>query len=188
MTNELIILGLLKDGPKHGYQIKRIMEKVLSALYATSPAPTYYTLKKLEKEGYLSKSIERAGNRPERQTYHITPAGEARLQELLKRNITVQERPHYNLDTSLFFLSYMNPPEAIEALQESIKSLSRYRKWAERIKRTLEQNQRPFYIVAIAEHNLARLNTEIEFLENFLNIYQEKQEKAEFTLAESPQI
>jgi DNA-binding PadR family transcriptional regulator len=182
MTNELIILGLLKDGPKHGYQIKRIMEKVLSTLYSTSPTPTYYTLKKLEKEDYLTKSIERAGNRPQRQIYHITPAGEARLQELLKRNITILERPHYNLDTSLFFLNYLNPTETIAALKESIKHLSHYRKWAERIKRTLEQNQRPFYIVAIAEHNLARLNTEIEFLEKFLHTYREK---AEFPLAET---
>ena len=65
-----IILGLLKDKPRHGYDIIRELEEQSYGFYKPSPGVIYPTLQMLQEMGYAS-SAEQEGKR----VYSITEEG-----------------------------------------------------------------------------------------------------------------
>jgi len=65
-----VILDLLKDKPRHGYDIIRELEKLSYGFYKPSPGVIYPTLRMLEEMGYAS-STEQEGKR----VYSITEEG-----------------------------------------------------------------------------------------------------------------
>ena len=65
-----VILELIKDTPRHGYDIIRELEEQSHGLYKPSPGVIYPTLQMLEEMGYAS-STEQEGKK----VYAITEAG-----------------------------------------------------------------------------------------------------------------
>ena len=66
----LIILSLLDEAPKHGYQLMKELGARLGELYQSSAGTVYPALKQLQKEG-LIESLTREG----RYVYRLTKAG-----------------------------------------------------------------------------------------------------------------
>ena len=71
-----IILDLLKDKPRHGYEIIREFEELSHGLYKPSPGAVYPTLQMLEDMGYAS-AVEQDGKK----VYTITEQGKQFLVE-----------------------------------------------------------------------------------------------------------
>ncbi|MBM0232943.1 helix-turn-helix transcriptional regulator [Micromonospora sp. STR1_7] len=72
----LYLLKLLDDGPKHGYELIRLLEERFLGLYAPSAGTIYPRLQRLEAEGLVSHTA--AGGR---KTYDITDAGRDELRQ-----------------------------------------------------------------------------------------------------------
>jgi DNA-binding PadR family transcriptional regulator len=72
-----VILQLLTDKPRHGYEIIRTLEERMGGTYAPSPGAVYPTLTMLEEMGYASATTDAAG----RKIYDITPEGRAYLEQ-----------------------------------------------------------------------------------------------------------
>jgi DNA-binding PadR family transcriptional regulator len=70
----LYLLKLLAEGPKHGYELIRLLENRFLGLYAPSAGTIYPRLARLEAEGLVSHAA--AGGR---KVYEITEAGRAEL-------------------------------------------------------------------------------------------------------------
>ena len=51
IENEFLFLGLLAEGPKHGYEIKRQLEEDLSPNIGLQIKSIYYPLQKMETTG-----------------------------------------------------------------------------------------------------------------------------------------
>jgi DNA-binding PadR family transcriptional regulator len=79
----LALLSLLKDGPKHGYELMKTLEARSGGTYKASAGAVYPTLQQLEDEGLVT-SVQQEGKR----VYQITDAG---TQELEKNTSTVTE-------------------------------------------------------------------------------------------------
>lgn len=71
-----VILTLLREKPRHGYDIIKALEERLGGCYTPSAGTVYPTLQLLEDQG-LIRGVEEGGKR----VYHITPEGEAFLQQ-----------------------------------------------------------------------------------------------------------
>ena len=65
-----VILDLLKDKPRHGYDIIRELEELSYGFYKPSPGVIYPTLQMLEEMGY-ARSVEQEGKK----VYSITEEG-----------------------------------------------------------------------------------------------------------------
>ncbi|AXO36500.1 PadR family transcriptional regulator [Micromonospora chalcea] len=72
----LYLLKLLDDGPKHGYELIRLLEDRFLGLYAPSAGTIYPRLQRLETEGLVTHTA--AGGR---KVYEITEAGRAELRQ-----------------------------------------------------------------------------------------------------------
>ena len=72
---DTIILGLLMDGDKYGYEITKLVHKRSEFLYKFKEATMYSSLKRLEKDGHITSywGDETLGGR--RKYYHITDSG-----------------------------------------------------------------------------------------------------------------
>lgn len=69
-----VILRLLREKPRHGYEVIKELEERFGGWYSPSPGTVYPTLEYLADQG-LVRVVETEG----RKTYHITPEGEAFL-------------------------------------------------------------------------------------------------------------
>lgn len=72
----VVVLALLTDGPRHGYDIIKALEERSHGVYSPSPGVVYPTLTYLEEVGYVSAATE--GNK---KVYTITDTGRAHLEE-----------------------------------------------------------------------------------------------------------
>jgi PadR family transcriptional regulator PadR len=78
---ELLILALVEDQPRHGYEIAKLIERRSAGVLEFHVASLYPMLYRLEKRGWIDgRWIERAGQR-RRRYYRITPAGRKVLAE-----------------------------------------------------------------------------------------------------------
>lgn len=74
---KLLLLALIEQQPRHGYELIRIIEDMFHGQYSPSPGAIYPTLTMLEELGYAEVSAESGG----RKQYAITDAGKAFLEE-----------------------------------------------------------------------------------------------------------
>ena len=80
----LVILALLKREDMYGYQLAQETEKTSGGRLTTQEGSLYPVLYKLLDHGYISDRKVLVGKRMTRVYYHLEPAGEARLKELIK--------------------------------------------------------------------------------------------------------
>jgi DNA-binding PadR family transcriptional regulator len=71
---QLLILGLLAEKPRHGYEIIKALDERSKGFYIPSPGMVYPALTYLEELGHAT--VESAGTR---KLYHITDSGSAHL-------------------------------------------------------------------------------------------------------------
>lgn len=72
---ELLILALVEDRPRHGYEIGQLIEMRSRGALRFNVASLYPLLYRLEKRGWIrGRWIEKAGQR-RRRFYRLTPAG-----------------------------------------------------------------------------------------------------------------
>src|SRR5688572_2586452 len=97
---ELAVLGLLKEGPMHGYDLRKRLSFTLGPLYAVSYGSLYPCLKRLRQSGLVqehpaepkprrrTRAAEPAKTtltiRRRRKVYEITPQGETFFFEQLE--------------------------------------------------------------------------------------------------------
>ncbi|WP_235917603.1 PadR family transcriptional regulator [Croceibacterium xixiisoli] len=74
----LVLLRLIADEPRHGYQLIKAIEELTQGHYAPSPGVVYPTLSLLADEGLISESENGDGGR---KLFAVTDAGQAELSD-----------------------------------------------------------------------------------------------------------
>jgi PadR family transcriptional regulator len=78
---ELLVLSLVEDQPRHGYDLSKLIEARSGGVLKFRVASLYPLLYRLEKRGWIQgRWIEKAGQR-RRRYYRITAAGRAVLRD-----------------------------------------------------------------------------------------------------------
>jgi len=167
IEHEIIFLGLLKESPKHGYEIKKKAYEILGFFAGVDLKSIYYPLRSLEKKGYVTKRINKQGRRPQRFVYALTDKGESHFNALLTRSFLDFKRPQFSLDLSLYFLPYIKPRIAKRRLRARTIVLDNLVKG---LKRTILSlgGKKPSSLGYILEHNLQMVETELKFLDNLI--------------------
>ncbi len=76
-----LVLTVLRDGPLHGYQIAREIDRRSAGYFDCKEGTLYPALHRLEREGLLEAEWRQAGEQRRRKYYALTPAGERHLIE-----------------------------------------------------------------------------------------------------------
>jgi DNA-binding PadR family transcriptional regulator len=163
MIQDLIILGLLNDGPKHGYQIKKLIREIATNYAAIENTSIYYPLKRMKKEGLVRERRIKPKAGLEKFVYSITKKGRDTFKKLLYKNFLLPQRPFINVDISLYFLKHMDKKFALRHLRQRISWLKRIKKWLENTKARLTNQKDKHALLLIIQHNLELIKTEIKF-------------------------
>jgi DNA-binding PadR family transcriptional regulator len=145
---ELAILGLLKEQPLHGYELKKRLGETLGSLWGISYGSLYPALRRLEHDGSIesvepeevSSPAPSTGSldgdlaaarlrRPAKTTrrtkkaYRITPRGEVRLSELLLDDDTAGDDER-TFAVKLAFCGHLDPAARLEILEHRRAALT----------------------------------------------------------------
>jgi|CXWL01.1.fsa_nt_gi DNA-binding PadR family transcriptional regulator len=113
----LMVLGLLQAGPRHGYELHRIVV-AHGALYADFKKPTlYHLLHRLTVQGAVVVHAEGGtrGRRGERLVFALTPAGGNKFQDLLRNALSTYDPAQTTFEMAAAYLPWIPVKEA-EAL------------------------------------------------------------------------
>ena len=188
---EIAVLGLLKEQPLHGYELKKRLSETLGFLWGVSYGSLYPALRRLERDGAIEVVAEPVavappiaatgslkgdlatarrnaprGAKPSRRTrkaYRITPAGVSRFEELL-----LADDPHTDEDKAfalkLAFCSELPAPARVELLERRHVALLTRLNQSRRT--TATRNDR--YTRALVEHRARSTRVDLEWIEDLL--------------------
>ncbi len=167
IEHELLFLGLLMTGPKHGYEIKRQIEEELFPFIGLKIKSIYYPLKKMEQLGLINKDVGREGKWPEKFVYSITPKGEKIFYHLVTESFLSIERPYFNIDMAFYFLPYVDEKIARRHLRARVILLRRI----ERDLQSLKKNPKPTatHLNIILEHEIDLVSAEIKSIARLID-------------------
>ncbi len=167
IEQELLLLGLLREGPKHGYDIKTKVRETLALFVGIELKSVYYPLRVLEQKHLIARRVTKLGKRPKRIVYTLTDKGKDRFDDLLSRGILELKRPQFNLDLSLYFLHYLKPSSARRRLRARLRILNKISQGLIQMSKS-QAGKKPSSLARILEHNLEMLNAESQFLSNLI--------------------
>jgi DNA-binding PadR family transcriptional regulator len=110
-----VVLGLLRHGPRSGYDIKAVVDRSTRFFWAASYGQIYPELKRLEAEGLIEGEDSPTGGR-RRRVYKLTKSGERALIEWLHGSTTTVELRDESL-LRLFFADALPREEALMLLE-----------------------------------------------------------------------
>lgn len=120
----LYILGLLlRFGPQHGYQIKKLLQEQMEDFTRIKLPTVYYHLEKMEAAGLIIAKYEKSGTRPEKIVYCVSDSGAERFKELLAQSLQIEYRPTFDIDGALFFSDALESNALTESLSRHITKL-----------------------------------------------------------------
>lgn len=175
---QLMLLGLLRERPMYGQQIRDVIENHHHLFAEHIKKPTiYYQLARLAQEGYLEvrqETVEAPGTGlahdelafREREVYHITAKGCAYFSLLLREALSSHRAQLNDLDACLFFLDQLPPAETIALLRERYEQLARERAAIGYHVQAAQVQDRAHRLVT--DHQLALLDAELGWLAHTL--------------------
>ena len=178
MSVRLVILGLLRQQPLHGYELKQIIEEEMGDWTSIAFGSIYFALSKLAEEGMIKHiATEQESNRPSRNIYEITKAGQKEFLRLLRETWSDVERQHFALDIGIAFMDalpldeikgYLN--SRVKILDGSLQSLDLHQK------EQLARSEMPPSAAVIFDHSRAHLAAELAWTQELLS----KMERGDF--------
>ncbi len=125
MSTRLMVLGLLNEAPKHGYEIQKWLEESRTVIWAdVLPGSIYHALQQLQKEGFIEVSKTSQTGHRLRAVYAITNAGRGELKRLLRN--ALQQPPRSfptTLYTALTFFKELPRDEVLAFIEALIPQL-----------------------------------------------------------------
>ena len=79
-----LLLGLLHQQPRHGYDLRRVFEELLGGTWPLNIAQVYTALSALERDGLVVCDIVRQDAVPDRKVYSLSEVGEKELRRWLE--------------------------------------------------------------------------------------------------------
>jgi DNA-binding PadR family transcriptional regulator len=165
---ELAVLGLLKEKPMHGYELKQRLIEQLGPFGRFSYGSLYPTLKRLAKEGAVETDLPKGETPRRKNVYRVTEDGEILFKELLEESgpSITEERNAFML--RLAFFRYMKPETRQRILEGRRGYLQNYlQKMGVSFKKARDKvdtwnEQLTNYAVNEAEHDIRWLDDMLE--------------------------
>jgi DNA-binding PadR family transcriptional regulator len=121
----LAVLGCLSERPMHPYEISTTLrsrgkERSIKLNYGS----LYSVVESLRKHGLITtRETTRAGRRPERTIYEITPAGRDEFEDWLAELLSTPVREFTSLEAGLSLMAGLPPDEVLRLLDDRAEKL-----------------------------------------------------------------
>lgn len=158
MERELLLLGVLRHGEMHGYQLHDFIEKNMAFCTDLKKPTAYFLLDRMQESGWVSVKEAREGNRPQKRIYKLTTKGETAFQEMLRENLSDFSAAKTGSDIGLAFIDTMPAEEAQQLLLRRRDAVT---------EQVVQFEQAPAHAGSyqlLIDHQLHYLRSELEWL------------------------
>ncbi len=188
---ELAILGLLKELPLHGYELKKRLNDTLGHVWGVSYGSLYPALARLERMGAIEvvdpPAVPQAGSIPipatgsiageaaaarlrrplrrsgrTRKAYRIAAAGQALFNDLLRADPAPGADENRAFALKLAFCRHLEPPARLELLQRRRNQL------AYKLARGRQALASDRYTRALIEHETTTAERDLEWVDSLI--------------------
>jgi len=159
VEKKLLLLGLLRNGDMYGYQLNEFIDTHLGTIVNLTKPTAYRLLKQMAEDGWVFYREERAGNRPPRRVFSISPEGEHIFQESMRMCLADFKPPEYTSTICMSFLSEIEKVEAILLLGKRADKISGLLKDME-----TESAHQSESINLVLDHHKRHLQFELDWL------------------------
>jgi DNA-binding PadR family transcriptional regulator len=170
LTNaELVILGLIAETDRYGYDIERCLEeRGMRNWTEIGFSSIYYILNKLEVAGWLQSRRVNDETKPTRKVYQLNETGG----EVYRKAVLVRlssPRPHTaDFDLALANMTALQPEEILHALTTRRKALQASLGEVKDKWQRDGQGALPFHVEALFDHSVSMVQSELSWLDAFI--------------------
>lgn len=163
---ELLVLGLLADRPRHGYEIDRVIdERGMRAWASLGFSSIYYLLSKLDQRGFIRPSP--GADRGRRAVYELTEAGRRVLSQRTLDALESTTPPHPRVLIGVANTTDLGSDEAQARLRARAATIHATRDALQA--RRAEQQPLPPQARAIFDYSEAMLAADLDWTERLLD-------------------
>lgn len=136
----LVLLALIAEKPRHGYELIRAIEEKFGGNYAPSPGAVYPTLTLLEEQDYIAAESQSGTKK----LYQVTEAG----RQFLEENSVALKGIQARMDLAAQAFAMHSTPESVREAVRTLKQSLHMRRgpWsqeeAERVRKLIEATAR----------------------------------------------
>jgi DNA-binding PadR family transcriptional regulator len=160
------LLGLLLDGPRHGYDLARHFAPgtALGDVMHLGASHLYALLARLERDGLVTAEIQAAGARPNRRVYSLTEAGRAAAQRWIDEPVARPRDALLDFPLKFYLALRLDPARAAALLENQRALFSAY------VQRLEEEGRQPgagddaAFIALVRQGRIARTRAILEWL------------------------
>lgn len=170
-ASETVLLGLVSEKPRHGYQIEALIEeRGLREWTEIGFSSIYYLLRRLQEAKLISPTEEegaRQARTKTRRTFEITDEGRRCLQEALLHMIGAPHRVHPNVLIGMANWPSLDPKDGLVALEKRAAVLRAEIARLEKIRAA----QQPLlsFVDVLFDHALGQLASDLAWSERTRN-------------------
>ncbi|WP_319560253.1 PadR family transcriptional regulator [Marispirochaeta sp.] len=171
MSTRLVILGLLKEKPLYGYELKSIIEHYMGDWTNIAFGSIYFALRKLTEEGLVREvAVEQEKGRPSRRVYELTEDGRNEFLSLLRAAWLSEDHLFFPFDIALFFLKELPRKERTEHIRKRLTNVRRTLAYLDGHEKEMRSDPRvPAVAAAIFSHTRHHTRAELAWLEEVLH-------------------
>ena len=169
--SELLVLGLVAEMPRHGYELEQVIEqRGMRQWTEIGFSSIYFVLGKLEEKGLVK--AEAPATAKAKKSYRMTGKGTKTLVDQTLAAIKTVRPTYAPLLMGMIHWSVLTRDEALDALQTRKEALAEELTRLESIH--LEQQPLPDYVDAMFDFSVGQLRAEAEWVAKTLDYMQTK--------------
>lgn len=146
-----MIMGLINASPLNAYEIiKQLQWMNVRHWYNIANSTVYATIKSIEKKGYVSGTVEKDGNMPDKTIYTLTANGREELMDTLRHSIVTFDYDTNIFSIAAFFINFFEYDEQQRLLTKRLEMLNKYLQGIEKqVTKTWESQVATFHVANV---------------------------------------
>ncbi len=175
MYSEILILAMLQPGPRHGYEIKKDIDRALGGMVALNNKTLYLALKRFEEMGAVTRQVIPQEGKPNRHLYELTEHGIELLHTYLRDFGPDQAGVDAEFFTRVSFFDFLELPERREILNMRLAYLQRGLEYLRSLQQMTEEDEDGANIIPSYSHaqrvlafHIRRIRDEYEWIAAWL--------------------
>lgn len=158
---QLAFLAFLRQGAKHGYELKAEFEALFGGLWEVNAGQIYTTLGRMQRDGLVTHERVLQDDRPDKKMYRLTEAGEQTIVQWMDDAVEFTESPRDELLVKIFVLHRLDQAACLRAVRaQRIAYFAALREFTKRKLSTTDQLQR-----LIVDRAILRVQADLEWLD-----------------------
>jgi DNA-binding PadR family transcriptional regulator len=120
LSTEFALLGFLRRQPMYGYEIHQQLSEAtgLGLVWRLKQSQLYALLTKLEREGFVTTTIEYQEARPPRKMFELTQAGRQAFQDWVQRPVGQGRKLRLDFMAKLYFARLEGPEVTAHLIEQ----------------------------------------------------------------------